>query len=195
MKEEMESNGKTVPQSPVASTASLTDGRAARVGAPNEHTVVIGGKGILAAYNSLRERGYSTVWSGNGQICMEWVKPTLSKQEQFFYDNAGFSHNPEIESTEQGRVRCAQRLALAENWLRDADGIECEVSPDPYSDESFMDGESDEYKAEWSGKAWCVRLYSDSDPSLASLGSCYGDKKYERVVIAELALEIMPEVL
>jgi hypothetical protein len=28
--------------------------------------------------------------------------------EQFFYDNAGFSYNPETESEEHGKLRCAR---------------------------------------------------------------------------------------
>lgn len=116
----------------------------------------------------------------------------LTKQEQFFYDNGGFSFDPAKETALQGHIRCAKELAIAENWLRDADDIHVDISPDSDADESFMENEPEEYKAKWSGKAWYVRLYSDANPCLASLSSCYGDSKYERVVTAELALEIMP---
>ena len=38
----------------------------------------------------------------------------MTPAEQFFFDNAGYSYNPETETPEQGRTRCAQRLAEAE---------------------------------------------------------------------------------
>ena len=34
-------------------------------------TVTISGRGILRQYNALRAQGYTTAWSGNGQICLK----------------------------------------------------------------------------------------------------------------------------
>ena len=115
----------------------------------------------------------------------------MTKQQQFFYDNAGFSYDPATETQEQGKQRCAIALANAETKAAQ-EGIEFVIEPDPDADESWMDGESQEYQDKWRGKAWQVVLWdADGKNVLASLGGCYGDKKYERVVRAELALEAM----
>lgn len=114
----------------------------------------------------------------------------MTKQQQFFYDNAGFSVAPG-ETEEQGKQRCAVELATAETWAVE-NGLYFEVSPDPDADDSWMDHEPQEYQDEWRGKAWQVVLWdTEGKEVLASLGGCYGDKKYERVVKAELALEAM----
>lgn len=116
---------------------------------------------------------------------------TLTKQEQFFYDNAGTSWNPAIETEAEGKLRGARALATAETWATQ-NGYYFDIDHDPDSDESFMEDESEEYRREWAGKAWyCMML--DSDGKLVqSLSSCYGGEKYKRVVRAELALEEMP---
>ncbi len=117
----------------------------------------------------------------------------MTKQEQFFFDNAGFSFDPKAETEAQGKARCARAMAQAETYAVQQ-GWEFEISPDPDADESFMDNDSDEYKARWKGTAWQCILWSDLDHTelLGSLGGCFGDSKYKRVVKAEVALEAMP---
>lgn len=44
----------------------------------------------------------------------------MNKAEQFFYYHAGWSYTPTKETPEQGRTRCAVRLAAAEVAARDA---------------------------------------------------------------------------
>lgn len=113
----------------------------------------------------------------------------MTKTEQFFYDNAGFSY-PTGTDPEMGHTECAKQLAQAEQWLATSDCY-WEIHPDPDSDESFMESESQEYRDEWSGTAWFWQIYDAKDHVIASLGSCYGNEDYKRVVRAELALEAM----
>lgn len=111
----------------------------------------------------------------------------LTKQEQFFYDHAGFSVAPG-ETTEQGHERSARELAAAETWAIQ-NGYRFLISPDSDADESFMDDEPAEYQELWRGKAWWCAMQDEEDRVVQSLGGCYGDSSYERVVKAELALE------
>lgn len=118
----------------------------------------------------------------------------MTKHEQFFYNNAGYSVK-QGESTEQGHKRSARELAKAEVWAV-ITGYSFDISPDPDTDESFMDdigtkAQVKAYKAEWAGTAWQTLMYDESGSVVQSLGGSYGDSKYERVVKAELALEQM----
>lgn len=113
----------------------------------------------------------------------------MTKQEQFFYDNAGFSY-PTGTDPEAGHIRCAQQLAEAERFAQ-SQGWRYEIEPDNDADDSWMDHEPQDYQDEWRGKAWYCQLWDSNDGLLASLSGCYGDSDYERVVKAELALEAM----
>lgn len=112
----------------------------------------------------------------------------MTKAEQFFHDNAGFSYDPKTETPEQGKRNTARALARAEAYAKKA-GWQFEVEPDPDADESWMDATC---RNDHGGTAWQVALYDETRQYvLASLGGCYGDGDYERVVKAELALEAM----
>ena len=113
----------------------------------------------------------------------------LTKQAQFFYDHAGFSV-AQGETKLQGHRRSAKELADAETWAVQ-NGYTFAIESDSDADESFMDDESDEYRAEWSGKAWYCVMYDEDGNSVQSLCGCYGHDDYKRVVKAELALEQM----
>lgn len=113
----------------------------------------------------------------------------MTKQQQFFYDNAGFSIAPG-ETTEQGKERCAIALANAETQAAQ-EGIEFIIEPDPDADESWMDDEPQEYQDEWRGKAWYCQAVNANGEVLASVGGCYGDRDYRRVIRAELAIEAL----
>lgn len=115
----------------------------------------------------------------------------LSKQEQFFYDNAGYSYDPKTETPEQGKVRCAKAMAEAETWATE-EGYYYRWEIDLFSDSSDW---SDE-EPPWS--VWACAMYSPDAQVVASLsGIDFGRDKepwgdsYRRVVEAELALEIM----
>jgi len=123
---------------------------------------------------------------------------TLTEDEQFFYDHAGYSHRPDEEPS-SGRTRGAILLAMAErearhrnwvySWWIDADA---DITPtDTYS----VSG----------AEHWGVTLCDVNGVILGSLwsidlGFAHGnhgepkqpeDDPYHRVVQAELALEAL----
>lgn len=116
----------------------------------------------------------------------------MTKQEQFFYDNSGFSYDPKVETQEQGRERCAREMAEAERksaengweyrWEQDDAGcIGCDCGAE---DCACSSGEPHETLG-------CV-LTDEGGEVLASLwGICGADAKYRRVIRAELALEAL----
>lgn len=117
----------------------------------------------------------------------------MTKQEQFFYDNAGYSYNSNTETAEQGHERCAKELANAESWAV-LDGYTFRIEPDPDADESWLDDETEDYQREWRGAAWWCRMLDADGTVVQSLGGCYGYSDYERVVKAELAFEQLAAV-
>lgn len=103
----------------------------------------------------------------------------MTKLEQFFFDNAGFSFDPKTETKEQGMERGAVELAKAmhfaldQNWTfewgTDEDGHECD----------------EDHSVEY-----CQ--LNDGNILLQSLsGICGATVDYRRVVEAELALQAM----
>jgi len=108
---------------------------------------------------------------------------------QFFYDNAGYSYDPKVETQWHGRIRCAKELAAAEELATEA-GIDYvwDVDPDINSSEF-----SDETPA-W--ELWeCMALDTDRHLVAALAGIDFGrdgtpwNNDYKRIVEAELALE------
>jgi hypothetical protein len=116
----------------------------------------------------------------------------LSEAERFFFANAGFSYNPQRETSDEGRLRCAQSLAKAEAWARAALSFEWSVDPDCDSSEF-----SDEQPA-WN--LWQCLARGKGAEVVAALGGIdfgrdcepWGDS-YKRTVEAELALEAMDD--
>jgi len=122
----------------------------------------------------------------------------MTKQEQFFYDNAGYSYAPPTETVEDGRTRGAKALAKAEEYaerkgwyiLWEDDG----------------EAEFQEEDGSWnSAPAVSATLMENScakntSACLASLGGIMESNDdaerddYRRVVAAELAEEAMDEV-
>ena len=109
--------------------------------------------------------------------------------ERFFFEKAGWSYRPSVETAEEGRSRGAGQLARAEAWLR---GSEMYVTwePDWDGDHSY-DGRENVVSCEWAA----LRGPLGDGEVLASLG-CIDDATddYRRVVEAELALEVMSPV-
>ncbi len=102
----------------------------------------------------------------------------MTPAEQFFFDNAGYSYDPEAETPEQGRAKCAQRLAAAEE----------EADRRGWWVEWTDDGEED------GAPRWCALLRDSGSAVLNSLGGidvCAGP--YARVVAAELAADELQE--
>lgn len=113
----------------------------------------------------------------------------LTTDEQFFYDHAGWSYNPEMETEEQGRERGARALAAAEKRLKDG----------PYYVDHTPDDMPWDGDMPYDGPLWNVDLYSVENSTTAvligSIGSvaCEENSPYMRVVAAELANEHIPD--
>ncbi len=114
---------------------------------------------------------------------------TLTADQQFFFDHAGYCHDPRTETRKQGRTRGAIILAAAEARGRAA-GLSFAWSVDPDIDSS-----------EWSDNApawaaWQCTCHDAEGVIRQSLGGVnFGrdgapwGNPYRRVVEAELAAE------
>ena len=65
----------------------------------------------------------------------------MDKLTQFFYDNAGYSYDPKLESQEQGKIRCAIFLANATKWAF-KEGISFQWDVDQDSDSTHFSNET-----------------------------------------------------
>ena len=114
---------------------------------------------------------------------------------QFFAEHAGFSHDPQTETPEQGRARGAARLANAEAWARDS-GCSFAWEIDPYVDSSDHETEDDGPPH----ALWMCVMRDAEGAVIGSLGGVdfgrdvepWGDP-YRRVCEAETACEAMPD--
>lgn len=121
---------------------------------------------------------------------------------QFFWTHAGYGYDPKTETRAAGRLKCAKRLALAEEWARD--NVEALWVDDGEADRSHF---TDEYQDD--GRPFfgcilnakpheCPTCKQEIKGESASLwGIDLGETgtecpEYKRVVEAELALEMMP---
>lgn len=120
----------------------------------------------------------------------------MTKQEQFFYDNAGYSYDAKVETAEQGRERCAKSLAQAETYARDENWrYDWDQDRDACIGCDCGSGECACSTGEPHETLTCV-LRDEHAHVLASLGGiCEPTAKYQRVVEAELALEAMPRTV
>ncbi len=109
----------------------------------------------------------------------------------FFYAQAGYGYQPDQETKEQGRRRCAMQLTEAEQWARDND-VSFEWSIDDLDSSEWND--DPEPWAQWR----CVAHDEDGAVVASLCGIDFGrdvepwGQPYRRVVEAELALEAMP---
>jgi hypothetical protein len=115
------------------------------------------------------------------------ARKSLTADQLFFYEHAGFGYDPKTETREQGRIRCAVELADAEaTGRRLGYGFEWEYDSDP--DLSWMSAEERQLEHE----VLCCRI-PDPENTRYSLASLCGitdpDRAYRRVVEAELAQE------
>ena len=109
-----------------------------------------------------------------------------SADEQFFYDHAGFSYNPDTETPDQGRERCAIQLALAERIARSAGAFF--IWEDDWLVGSHLSEFGDAYDKEPTTCEWCGLYLPEQPHPLISLGCIDdADDDYRRVVQAELA--------
>jgi len=120
----------------------------------------------------------------------------MTNDEQFFYDNAGFSWNKEKETEYEGHVRCAISLAEAEKVAKEV-GITFEWDVDGDINSSEWRDDVEPY-ATWN----CVAQGPDGEVFTSLCGIDFGPEgspsgfnsanDYGRVVEAELALEYEP---
>jgi hypothetical protein len=119
----------------------------------------------------------------------------LTQNQQFFYDNAGFSYDPKTQTPEEGRRECALKLAEAEDVFIEAHRLgkaECRWEMDEFCLEEFpWDDEGEAYMM-----ATLVKLFENGSPKgLTCLGGISdADTKCRRVIRAELALERLEEL-
>lgn len=106
----------------------------------------------------------------------------------FFREHAGWSHDPKVETSAQGRQRCALQLAEAEAWARDV-GMRFEWQEEPDADRSGI---------HHSSPLWSCCAHIDGaivgslgGIDLGAFGTPY-THAYARVIEAELAQEAMP---
>lgn len=120
-------------------------------------------------------------------------KVPMTKDEQFFYEHAGYSHDPKTETPEQGRVRCAKDLAAAETYAKDHDWS---------FDWSWDDGGDLGDHSEWCDMEYqhdhnievCMLRGADGNVLEALGGIIDADNNYRRVVQAELASQALYEI-
>lgn len=119
----------------------------------------------------------------------------MDEREKFFYDHAGWSHDPATETSEQGRERCARELAAAEREMRSR-GWHAIVQEDDFGP---MEDDAGSVELVASGEMVnleVILLSDDHAPcvhnvlgSLCSIVVPGPDDPYIRVVTAELAAE------
>lgn len=105
----------------------------------------------------------------------------------FFFENAGWSYDPKKETSDQGKLRCAQALAHAEAEARKRGWSVCwDYDPEPY-----QRGDAEERVPD---EVFVAILYDENTIPRASLGGI-GDPtpEYRRVIAAELAHEALLE--
>lgn len=110
----------------------------------------------------------------------------LTKDEQFFYDHAGWSYDPKTETSEGGHRRCATELAAAEAWGEQM-GVEFSWVPD---DDDAADGDDTPIVREGCIAKLMISpgTVDDVTTSLWSIGDA--TPEYRRVIEAELASEL-----
>ena len=113
---------------------------------------------------------------------------------EFFYDNAGYSYDPATETVEDGRLRGARQLAMAERFAQ-VMGAEYVWEDDWSLGHSHAEEFPDAYDNEPDTCEW-VALYAHipagfENMALVASLSCIDDAtpEYRRVIEAELALE------
>ena len=118
------------------------------------------------------------------------MKTKLASQEQFFFDNAGYSYDPKKETAKQGKVRGAKLLAQAETIAKGEDWyFEWRDDWDVGSHKEFY-GKGSCYEDSEPNTCETCTLFDADGKVLASLG-CTDDAThdYRRVIEAELACE------
>ena len=117
---------------------------------------------------------------------------------EFFYDNAGYSYDPATETVEDGRLRGARQLAMAERFAQvmgaeyvwEDDWSLGGNHADNYCADAYPDNGGEPETCEWVAMYAHIPAGFENMALVASL-SCIDDAtpEYRRVIEAELALE------
>lgn len=120
----------------------------------------------------------------------------MNRVAQFFYDNAGYSYDPQKETQEEGRKRCAIVLAGVEQWAHETGySFLWDIDHDA-SSADWLDDNEDGGKNRDPWRVWSCWMMDEQGKTVQSLhaidfgrdGQPWGNN-YRRVVEAELALE------
>jgi hypothetical protein len=118
----------------------------------------------------------------------------LTKDEQFFYDNAGYSYDPKKETAEQGKVRCARSMASDERVARDM-GVEFEWEYDAGGCSGCDCNSPDCACSTGKPHETLVAFARYNGEVVASCGGiCGATSNYRRVMEAELAGEALETI-
>lgn len=115
------------------------------------------------------------------------------RDAQFFYDHAGYSHDPRTETEEQGHRRCAAELAMAHALL--AEAVDAGAVIVHWDIDEYRDDDVDYDNVE----VMTCAIEADGD-FLAALAGIHLDRwasgrdPYCDVIEAELALEAESEL-
>jgi hypothetical protein len=127
----------------------------------------------------------------------------MTKQERFFYDQAGYSYDPKTETEKTGRERGAKHLAQAETYAREQ-GWYFQWEHEQERPENVLGKRCTKRKCNdpkcpnvhyGANSEWlCCILFDEPEGKvLSSLGMIEEpSREYRRVVEAELAWEAMP---
>ena len=118
------------------------------------------------------------------------ARKQLTENEFFFYQNAGYSYDPKIQTEDQGHIESAKRYAKTEQSILER-GLTFEWYDDPDGCIGCDCGSSDCDCASKRRHTCLVCVARDTeDQVVASLGSiCEPSREYRRVIQAELAME------
>ena len=119
------------------------------------------------------------------------MKQSLSRDEAFFFEQAGYSYDPKKETKTQGRIRCARELAAAEKYAKEHTNWMFSWTYDELGCSGCECGSSDcACCAETEHETLVCTVRNSDGKVLASLGGiCSPGRNYSRVIEAELAEE------
>ena len=112
----------------------------------------------------------------------------MNRDEQFFYDHAGFGYDPKTQTADEGRTECAKQLAAAELAFMRCPGAACGWFDDD-SSAAELRRERERFKTcEYA----VLTINGENVTSLHAITDA--TDAYRRVVRAELALEVIDQL-
>jgi hypothetical protein len=124
----------------------------------------------------------------------------MTREEQFFYANAGFSYDPKTQTQEEGRKQCAAALAQAESAYIAAHrvaNVECIWEDDSTGFADYLCDKRAGRLAKGIKKPEsieCCRIEINGETVASLCGIWDADADYRRVIRAELSVECLFEL-